>query len=251
MKRAFIIITLLIFTTVGSICVAQDKKDTLKVLFVGNSYTYFENLPQMVSAVSDYSSTKLITRQSTLGGAKLSEHWRGARGLKTKEIIEKGDFDIVVLQEYSMGAIDEPDSLKKYVALFCDFAGKNGARPYLYLTWARERVPQYQETINKVYAAAALENNAVIVPVGKAWALARQLRPDFELFSDDGSHPAKYGAFLSACVFVAVISGEVPEKLPNDYNTTDHDSEYIRLMSLESLNVTFCRQTAREVIQEK
>lgn len=251
MKRTFFIVTVLAFATIGNICIAQAEKDTLKVLFVGNSYTYFENLPQMVSAISDYSATKLITRQSTLGGAKLSEHWRGARGLKTKEIIEKGDFDIVVLQEYSMGAIDEPDSLKKYVALFCDFARKNGARPYLYLTWARERIPQYQETINNVYTSAALENNAVIVPVGKAWALARQLRPDFQLFSEDGSHPAKYGAFLSACVFVAVISGEVPGKLPNDYNTIDHDSEYIRLMSLESLNVTFCREIVKKVIKEK
>ncbi|MBK7731738.1 MAG: hypothetical protein IPI37_02970 [Bacteroidales bacterium] len=58
---------------------AQAKKDTLRILFVGNSYTYFENLPQVVSVLSGKTGTILLTEQVTIGGAKLSEHWRGAR----------------------------------------------------------------------------------------------------------------------------------------------------------------------------
>ena len=99
-----------IFVIITALCLglgpystsAQVKRDTVKVLFVGNSYTYVENLPQIVSILSDGSKTKLITRKSTLGGAKLSEHWKGERGLKSKEIIRDGNFDIVVLQEHSL-----------------------------------------------------------------------------------------------------------------------------------------------------
>jgi hypothetical protein len=98
---------------------AQVKRDTLKLLFVGNSYTYVENLPQIVSILSDGSNTKLITRKSTMGGAKLSEHWKGERGLKSKEIIRDGNFDIIVLQEHSLGTINEKDSVVKYEKLFC------------------------------------------------------------------------------------------------------------------------------------
>ena len=93
---------LLIFIISGiypySSAFAQVNRDTLKVLFVGNSYTYVQNLPQVVSIISDSTKTKLVTRKSTVGGAYLREHWYGKRGLKTKEIITKGKFDLVILQ---------------------------------------------------------------------------------------------------------------------------------------------------------
>ena len=48
----------------------QEKE--LKVLFVGNSYTYGYNLPHIVSIMSEECSTKLITQKSVIGGARLS-----------------------------------------------------------------------------------------------------------------------------------------------------------------------------------
>ncbi|MGI6573137.1 MAG: hypothetical protein ACOX19_06940 [Fermentimonas sp.] len=67
----------------------MGSEDTLRVLFVGNSYTYYNNLPQLVSILSEQTGTKLITQKSVVGGAKLSEHWHGLRNLKTKEMIRK------------------------------------------------------------------------------------------------------------------------------------------------------------------
>lgn len=224
---------------------SQDEKK--EVLFVGNSYTYYENLSQMVSIISEHTQMKLNTKKSTIGGAKLKEHWNAERNLKSKEIIEKGNFDVVVIQEHSMGTINEPDSIYKYGKLFCDLIKKTGAKPYLYLTWARERVPQHQETISKVYKEVAVENEAVIVPVGKAWELARKLRPNIELFTADGSHPSPLGTFLTACVFVATLTDELPNKLPTTYNTVDKEGETVELMRHDPLDIVFCLEVAKEV----
>ena len=114
MKKA----TLLIFGLIlfSGLLFSQQKE--LKVLFVGNSYTYGYNLAHIVSIISAETSTKLITRKSTIGGASLREHWRGGRELETKKMIAEGDFDIVVLQDFSMSAIQAPDSTLKYVKLF-------------------------------------------------------------------------------------------------------------------------------------
>jgi hypothetical protein len=79
----------------------QAQQKELKVLFVGNSYTYGNNLPHIVAILSEGTDTKLFTRKSVIGGAHLREHWNGDRGLQTKEIIKEGDFDIVVLQDHS------------------------------------------------------------------------------------------------------------------------------------------------------
>jgi len=249
MKNNFIVaFTILFFSLVSVTSFAQEGKDSLKILFVGNSYTHFENMPQIVSIISDNSKSKLLTRKSTVGGARLREHWLGERGLKTKEMIKNGNFDIVVLQEYSMGAIDQPDSLLKYSSLFCDFIKENKAKPYFYLTWAREKVPQHQETINKIYLKAATENEANIVPVGKAWALAKQYRPDIELFNPDGSHPSDLGAFLTACIFVATILDEIPDKINGIFTTNDLYGESIKLMAIHPLDVAFCVKIAEEIV---
>ena len=65
----------------------QAQQKELKILFVGNSYTYGNNLPHIVAILSEGTNTKLITRKSVIGGAHLREHWNGDRGLKTREII--------------------------------------------------------------------------------------------------------------------------------------------------------------------
>lgn len=250
-KKVFIVIfTILSLISFKLSCLAQDKKDTLNILFVGNSYTYFENLPQIISIISESAKVKLVTKKSTIGGAKLSQHWRSEGGLKTREMIKNGDFDIVVLQEQSMGTIVEPDSVLKYTKLFCDYIKKHGAKPYLYLTWAREKVPQYQEIINKVLLQAATENNAKIIPVGKAWALAKQLRPDIELYALDGSHPTNIGTFLTACVFVSTILDELPAKLISEYRINDLYGESVQLMYIDPDDVIFCRLVAEQIAKK-
>lgn len=244
MKRTLFSFLLVLLVNVG----VSAQQDSLKVLFVGNSYTYYENLTQVVSLISEKTNTKLITKKSTIGGAKWSEHWNAQRGLKSKEMIENGDYDIVVLQEYSLGAINDPDSLRIYGKLFCDLVKKHKAKPYLYLTWAREKVPQYQEVINKLYTEVGDANQAVVVPVGQAWALARELRSDIQLFTPDGSHPSPMGTFLTACVFVAALTNELPEDLPTTYTTKDKDGEYIEMIRLDKLDIFFCQMVARKIV---
>jgi len=228
---------------------SQEKE--LKVLFVGNSYTYGYNLPHIVSVISAETSTKLITRKSVLPGASLGEHWNGGRELKTKEIIAEGDFDVVILQDFSMSAIHTPDSLLKYVKLFSEYNRNFGAQTYLFNTWAREKVPQFQAEIDEIYGQAAKENGAVRVPVGKAWELAQDLRPMVDLYTSDGSHPNELGTMLSASVFVRSISRELPDQVPTLYRIKDASGETVRLMNHNPEDAEFCRRIANQVAEQQ
>lgn len=231
-------------------CFSIDQRDTLKIMFVGNSYTFGGNLPQIISILSENTKVKLDTRKSTFPGAKLSHHWRGVNGLKTKEMIKSGNYDIIVLQEQSMGCIAEPDSVVKYLKLFCDFIKSSGAKPYIYVTWARENAPQNQEIINKVLFKSASENNAKLVNVGNAWSLAKQLQPEIELYFIDGSHPSELGTLLTAYVFIATILNEVPEKIMNEYQIKDINGESVYLMFADPKNVTLCKQIAEQITKQ-
>jgi hypothetical protein len=244
-------VILLIFGLVlySGLLYSQEKE--LKVLFVGNSYTYGYNLAHIVSIISEGTSTKLITRKSTIGGASLSEHWLGGRGLETKKIIAEGEFDVVVLQDFSMSAIRTPESTLKYVNLFAEYNKSFGAQTYLFNTWAREKVPQFQAEIDEIYGQAARENGAVRVPVGAAWALAQDLRPMVDLYTSDGSHPNELGTMLSASVFVRVITGELPEILPTLYRIEDASGETVRLMNHNPEDAEFCRRIANQVAEQQ
>ncbi|MDX9727691.1 MAG: hypothetical protein RBT50_00365 [Bacteroidales bacterium] len=248
-KRGFYWVALGLLSLLTANGSAQDQKDTLRVLFVGNSYTYFENLPQVVSVLSEQTGTILITEKITIGGAKLSEHWRGARSLNTIEKIRNGDYDIVVLQEWSLGTVNERDSAVYYLGLFSKLAREAGAEPYFYLTWAREKIPQQQKVISMVYRETAALNKATVVPAGEAWALARSLRPEIKLFDPDGTHPSDRGTYLTACVFVATITGELPETISGVPAVRDNRGEEIILMRIDQMDVEFFRRVTLETLE--
>lgn len=232
---SFFLATCFLFIGINSNAQTQLQKDTLRVLFVGNSYTYYEDMPKMVATISNNTKTKLVTEMSTLGGARLRQHWLNLRTLKTKQRIKEGKFDIVVLQGHSMVAIKKPDSLRKYSKLFSDFIRKSGAKPYFYLTWARGYAPKQQEQITKVYTEIADSNDAVLVPVGEAWASVRKSRPNIELYDPDESHPSRLGAYLTAHMFVVSILNEVPSS-----NT-----------SIDSKDLLFLKETTKKFLSKE
>ncbi len=227
---------------------AAEKKDTVRVLFVGNSYVYYNNLSQMIGLITDSMSTKIICKKSTVGGANLGEHWKGLRGLKSKELIATNKFDIVVVQDNSMWPIQYKDSLYLYGQLFCNYIQQVGAKPYLYSTWAREKTPETQPLISEVYQTLASKAGATVVPVGDSWALARKTNSTMNLFHSDGSHPSNLGTFLIALSFIKKITGRLPEKFATVYNYIDKDGETFRIMQLTNEEIQFCVKIVNEVV---
>ncbi len=241
---------LLILFVTGPILLWSQAEKPLRVLFVGNSYTYFWNLPQSVQAMADAQGMVAEVRQSTAGGANLGQHWRGEKDLLTREKISKGNYDIVVLQDHSRRAVDHPDSLQIYGGRFMDLIKRQGGKPLLYMTWARDWDPFMFEPIIKEYQKLAKEEGADIAPIGKAWQLSLELRPDLALYDPDGSHPSPSGTYLNACVMYAVLFDRSPLGLPARLTTHDQNGELLYLNIQSQENATFLQKVAWEVVRE-
>lgn len=239
---------LILFITIQYSTSLSAQEAPEKVLFVGNSYTYFWNLPQTVEAMAKEQKIEMSTRQSTSGGTNWGHHWRSERNLKTLEIIKDGDFDAIILQNHSMSSINRIDSMDYYGKLLGDLIKKKGAQPYLYMTWAREWNPYMQETITKKYIELAGRLNARIIPVGPAWERARQLRPGFPLYDPDGSHPSPLGTYLTACVFYGILTNQTPVGLPHRLTTIDKNGEKLYLTIQSTQDALFCQKVAEEII---
>lgn len=247
MKRLVVFVLFISFITATQ----AQVKTQLKVLFVGNSFVFYNNLAQVVTYMADSTAIKLQTQKSVVGGAYLSEHWQGKRGLKSKKMIQEGKYDVVIIQENSMGAIDSPDSLMKYTKLFADFIRSTGAKPYLYQIWARQRVPQYHTELNTVYEKVAREANISLIPIGKAWNTARTYRPTAPLFDADGIHPSNLGTFMTAAVIVGHICGNLPERYNPVPTIRDSKGETMELVRIDWLDMVFAMKVARETLKMK
>jgi len=195
----------------------------LRILFLGNSYTFFNQMPQQIQllALSGNQPRLPEIHQVTKPGADLRDHWQDSASLRA---IRRGGWDYVVLQEQSTAPITRPDSMVKYARLLGEHIRRAGGKPLLFLTWARKSSPSDQAALTATYERAALALGAKVVPVGTAVSLLPRRAPAIEFFHDDGSHPLPAGSYLAACVFYAVLYDRTPVGLPGYIYRTKYNS---------------------------
>lgn len=212
-----ILLSLLVFALILLSPAANESRtlksdDHLRVLFIGNSYTYFNNLPELLSqlAASATPSKTLTTQMVSRGGATLQRHWEEGGALK---VLQQGKWDYVILQEQSTLPITDPATMHKYARMFDAEIQKAGAKTIFYLTWARQNQMENQAKLNDTYFTIAKELHALVAPVGIAWAKAFKEDPKLTFHTEDGSHPNAAGSYMAACVLYATIFKKSPENL--------------------------------------
>ena len=185
----------------------------MNVLFIGNSHTYLHYMPQMLGelAQADDSGFELNIDQITGEGASLQWHWNNE---SSREKIRSGRWDWVVLQDRSGGPLEELESFRTYACLLNEEIRRQGAKTVFYMTWANKSNPRTQKILADAYVRVATELDAVLAPVGLAWEKAQAQDVELNLHHIDDRHANPSGAYLTACVFYAVLFNARPEGLP-------------------------------------
>lgn len=192
---------------------------TTRVLFIGNSYTYCNNLPRMFRDLSRGAAKDVKTGAVTKGGMTLEWHWFNN---ETLEAIDRGGWDYVVLQDHSQRGVEDPDKLRGAAARLAERARRVNAEPVLYMTWARQHIPEMQDAVCSAYLTAGKQIDAKVAPVGLAWRQALATIPGIKLHVEDKSHPGILGTYLAACVFFGTIFNQTPVGLPAKYPLSEH-----------------------------
>lgn len=214
------------FVGVGPIASAAPEPGQagLRVLLVGNSYTRFNVLPNLVRRVgrSVPDGPPLQVEMVAKGGYTLRMHWLRSEALQR---IRHRHYTHVVLQDHSLRPIDRVDEMTEYVQRFSRAIEETGADTVLYETWPRRLNAPFYATrpdlsgpdrmysmISDVYQRLAEAHGARVAPVGTAFVEASEADPDIGLYKRDGAHPSLSGSYLAACVIYGAVSGIDPRE---------------------------------------
>jgi hypothetical protein len=191
---------------------AEPAPGALRVLFIGNSLTYGNDLPGMVRALAKAAGQEMFVDSVTFGGFSLDDHW--SHGAAPKAIASR-QWDVVVLQH---GPATLPESRAAFRAAVKEYdrdIRKAGARPAFYMVWPpRDRIA-YFDAVRESYSLSASDVDGIFIPAGEAWRAAWKRNPDAPLYAGDGFHPSVAGSYAAALSIYGMLTGRSLKGLPS------------------------------------
>jgi hypothetical protein len=172
--------------------------EPLRVLFIGNSQTAWNDLPNKVASLAQAGGNERpVTRTIAIGGFSLEDHWHEGAA---QSAIAEGRWDFVVLQQGPSALIESRRLLVEYTRRFAAVARAKGATPALCMVWPSTSRASDFSGVSTSYRAAARAVEGRLLPAGEVWRKVLRENPDIPLYSDDGLHQTFAGSYVAALV---------------------------------------------------
>ena len=203
----------------------------MNILFIGNSYTYFYDLPSLFADLCRANGHDVRVDSVTAGGRRLHEcltefcddlNTEDPLGKRISELVEEVEYDVLILQEQSCLPYHNPDlffagamGLSSVIGawrtvLYATWGRMDGSEDLDYFGWTRESMT---EGLHDAYCHAAKLIHGEVSPVGLCFAAIVDRYPEVELYDPDKSHPSYAGTCLAALCHYKTVFGEMPSVL--------------------------------------
>lgn len=200
------------------------ESKTCNVLFIGNSYTFYNDMPtayfQVMAKACGYDVQVTAITKGAYTLEKFTDPNDGF-GARVARTLTPGAFDYVILQEQSVRpAVDTVPAFYDAVRKLAGMIRQSGAQPILYSTWGRETgsdtLEKYSMTnesmtwkLAAAYDAIGKELDIPVMHAGLAFYDV-YTNSDINLYNADHSHPSAEGSYLAAMTLFCGIFGVDP-----------------------------------------
>jgi hypothetical protein len=216
----YIIVSLWLVLLCSSARVVHGQKQAINVLFIGNSYTYYNNLPSILEQLSENSQEqrKIHTTVIVAGGASLRDHW----GKQSTQKILQHNWDYVVIQDQTnfgtlyfvngVSKIETAEPFYYYASKIDSVVKSHGGHTIVLM---RPRMSNMDLDDNKFYIAVyndfAKRSKLLLVP--SALVIYEMQKKGYQLFRDDSLHPTPLSSYCMAvgiynCIYKKRVSSE-------------------------------------------
>jgi len=199
MQKLFLFIALTITHSSYSQQEIGNNNTILNVLFIGNSLTYTNDLPQLVKKNAKQKGIKINTKMIALPNYSIEDHWNDGQ---VQIQISSNKYDFVIIQQGPSSQNDGRKMLIEYGKKYSSLCKLNGAKLCYFMVWPSLNYYHTFDNVIKNHTDAASMNNSILLPVGKAWRNYIDSSKNEKYYSSDGFHPSIKGSQLTAKIIV-------------------------------------------------
>ena len=174
----------------------------MKLLFIGNSHTYYNALPDTVHRLLEITGQKNHVTMLSVGGKSLTYHATSPAALFN---IRCGGYDAVIAQDRATGF--DPVAFREGAKALKDLAEKVGSRFFLYMPWATRDNRAAQAPMTEAYHSFCRTYGCAFAPAGEVFSRLLLTQPPEALYNDDGNHASPIGSYAAAVTIFYVITG--------------------------------------------
>lgn len=203
-----------------------------RVLFIGNSHTYENDLPKMLTALARLAGdTALRATAVALPNYSLEDHYYvGTAG----KALQRSSWEFVVMQQGTSAAPSSQFHLKTWASQFDPLIRAAGAEPVMYQIW-----PHALERFNapaalESYHDAAVEIAGILAPAGDGFTAGLEEDTEIGVYAADGLHASYRGTYIAAAVILERLTGFAPESLPPTIPGFSEDTSVVRALQRAS-----------------
>jgi hypothetical protein len=221
-----------------------------KILFIGNSFTFYWNLPSQIEKMSIERGLNWNVTHFTVPSATLKIHWNNPDLIS---LLENEDFDHIIVQEHSTNILTNADGNSKFYFGQIRSIIPVSTQIHFFSTWMYPSMEQFnidneeypiEESIKEIIEGTTTK----LIPVGRAFKLFQEKHPQFSLLMEDEKHPNSNGSYLASCIIFSHLSEESSVNLSKRYKGLDNKGVEIYYSIVEDEVLPFLQQISDEVI---
>lgn len=220
-KLLLLALFVLIGVNVSNINANATEQTTVKILFIGNSQTYYNNMPLMVKGLAQADNIDCQVKSITGSNYRLSQFATTGNAYNTEILhtLASDKWDYVILQEQRVNLMENIESTKKAITTLKEKIDASGAKIILFAPQGDSNGRDFrvngtsiyydnntlQYYMNKYYYSLAGVFDCPIAPSGLNFSRCMNEYPDITLYNSDTVHPSIAGSYLAACTIYQTI----------------------------------------------
>lgn len=208
------LVLLLVLANCSGENAAPEPNPAYRVLFIGNSLTYLNDLPGTVSRLASSVNETVEVVSVARPNLALIDHVNAQSN--AVEVIQSGVWDYVVLQQGPSSLPLSRDTLVLATRLLDPYIRAAGGRSALLMVWPESARFEVFDEVRASYQLAAQDVGGLFLPAGEAWLGAWAGDSQLQLYGPDGYHPSELGTYLAALVVYEGITRHDARSLPGE-----------------------------------
>jgi hypothetical protein len=213
-----------------------------RVLFIGNSLTYTNDLPGTVAGIALTLGDTMDVQTVAAPNLALIDHVAGQTN--AVEVIKSGHWDFVVLQQGPTPLPLYRDTLILATRWLQPYIRAAGARSAQLMVWPAATKRASFDDVRRSSELAAEAVHGIFLPAGEAWRVAWSTGPRVALYGEDGFHPSELGTYLAALVVYEGLTGRDVTTLPARINVAG------KRLQVPTATARMLQQAAHEAVQK-